>query len=182
MVAGAGAAQHEGVDNEYPAQGAHIRCSDAEREPVVESLKQAYAEGRLDAQEFDLRVHLAMTAKTHGELAVVTRDLVLPPQRPEPLPDGEDRMLAALAHASGYVTTFVGPLLFLLFSGKRSSYVRRHAAEALNFQITLLLVVALTAGIAGFLYLVTWIVCGIAAFSALANGRFRYPLTLRIFK
>jgi uncharacterized Tic20 family protein len=181
MVASAWAAQHGDVDR-YPAQGAHIRCSDAEREPVVDSLKQAYAEGRLDSEEFELRVHLAMTAKTHGDLAVLTRDLVPLRRQLERPPDGEDRLLAALVHASGYVTTFVGPLLFLLLSGKRSAYVRRHAAEALNFQITLLLVVALTAGVAGFLYLVTWIVCGIAAVSALANGRFRYPLTLRFIK
>ena len=184
MATAAPEVQPEEVDKGYPAHEGHLRCSDAEREPVLESLKQAYAEGRLDAEELDFRTHLAMTAKTRGDLAVVTHDLVAPPPpaAADGRPDGEDRMLAALAHASGYVTTFVGPLLFLVFSGKRSAYVRRHAAEALNFQLTVLLVVALTAGVAGFLYLVTWIVCGIAAVSALTNGRFRYPLTLRLIK
>lgn len=189
MLGGAGAAHDGRVESGYSgwqqavgAQG--LRCSDAEREPVIERLKQAYAEGRLESEEFDLRVHLAMTAKTRGDLAAVTHDLVAPAPAPlaGPAPTGEDRMLAALAHASGYVTTFVGPLLFLLLSGKRSAYVRRHAAEALNFQLTVLLVVMVTFGLGGLLYLVTWVLCGIAALSAIADGGFRYPWTLRLIK
>jgi len=159
-----------------------MRCSDADREPVIDQLKQAYAEGRLDHEEFDFRIHLVMTSKTYGDLAIVTKDLV--PVRPGPQrgPDGEDRMLGALAHASGYFTSIVGPLLFLLLSGKRSDYVRRHAAEALNFQLTLLLIVAVTFGFGAVLYAVTWIVAGIAAIAALAGKSFRYPWILRLIK
>jgi uncharacterized Tic20 family protein len=178
MVAGRIRAEHESVDIQT-----EMRCSDADREPVIDQLKQAYAEGRLDHEEFDLRIHLVMTAKTYRDLAIVTRDLV-PAEQPRhsQAPDGEDRLLGALAHASGYFTSILGPLLFLLLSGKRSEYVRRHAAEALNFQLTVLLVVAVTFGLGAVLYLVTWIVAGIAAISALAGGSFRYPWTLRLIK
>jgi uncharacterized Tic20 family protein len=161
-----------------------MRVSHAEREPVIELLQQAYAEGRLDHEELDQRVHLAMTSKTYGQLAVVTQDLAVP-RRGHLLPQeetGEDRMLAGLAHASGVVSSFIGPLLFVLLSGKRSEYVRRHAVEALNFQLTLLLITIMTFGVGGLLYAVAWIASIIAALSAVAQGRFRYPATLRLIK
>jgi uncharacterized Tic20 family protein len=60
--------------------------------------------------------------------------------------------------------------------------VRRHAVEALNFQLTLLLVTIVTFGVGGLLYAVAWIVASIAALSAVAQGRFRYPATLRLIK
>jgi uncharacterized Tic20 family protein len=167
-----------------------MRCGDAEREPVIDQLKQAFAEGRLDQDELDLRVHLAMTAKTRGDLAAVMVDLAPVPSRSSALrpmgdpyhPTDGDRVLAAVAHGIGYFTSFVGPLVVSLTAGKKSAYVRRHAIEALNFQITVLLVTILTFGLGGLLWLVIWIPVGIAALSALANGRFRYPLTLRLIK
>jgi uncharacterized Tic20 family protein len=164
-----------------------LRVSHAEREPVIERLKQAYAEGRLDHGEFDLRVHLAMTAKTRADLAAVTFDLIPQPVSPASLsrpevPTGEDRLLAAVAHGSGYLTTFIGPLVLMLTGGRRSAYVRRHAVEALNFQLTLLIIVVVTFGIGALLYAVTWIVAGIAALAGLAGQRFHYPLTLRLIR
>ncbi|HEX6470352.1 MAG TPA: DUF1707 and DUF4870 domain-containing protein [Streptosporangiaceae bacterium] len=163
-----------------------LRISDAEREPVIERLKEAYAEGRLDHAEFDLRVHLAITAKTRAELATVTSDLAVPAAAPaagalQPGdPTGHDRLMAALAHGSGYFTTFIGPLIVMLTSGRRSGYVRRHAVEALNFQLTVLAVVVVTFGIGALLYAVTWIVAAIAALAGLAGQRFTYPFTLRL--
>jgi uncharacterized Tic20 family protein len=166
-----------------------LRVSDAEREPVIDRLQQAYAEGRLDDGELDLRIQLAMTAKTRGDLAAVTYDLQPPPSHPAPYDKaaggpatGEDRMLAGLVHASGYVTTFVGPLAFLLLSGKRSAYVRRHAVEALNFQLTVLLVVMVTFGVGALLYAVTWILALVAGIAGLSGQRFRYPFTLRLVR
>jgi uncharacterized Tic20 family protein len=165
-----------------------LRVSDAEREPVIERLQLAYAEGRIDDGEFDLRIQLAMTAKTRGDLAAVTHDLLPSPSPSRPVPQeslpvtGEDRMLAGLAHASGYFTTFVGPLMFLLLSGKRSEYVRRHAAEALNFQLTVLLVVMVTFGVGALVYAVTWIFALVAGMAGLSGQRFRYPLTLRLVR
>lgn len=162
-----------------------LRVSNAEREPVIERLKEAYAEGRLDHTEFDMRIHLAMTAKTRADLAAVTSDLAVSPAPPAGLappagPTPRDRLLAALAHGSGYFTTFIGPLVFMLTSGRRSGYIRAHAVEALNFQLTLLAIVVVTLGFGGLLYAITWIVAAIAALAALAGQRFSYPFTLRL--
>ncbi|GAA4242837.1 hypothetical protein GCM10022254_77390 [Actinomadura meridiana] len=164
-----------------------LRVSDAEREAVIERLQEAYAEGRLDHDEFDMRTHLAMTSKTRSDLGGVTRDLV-PVAAPvgEALggeaPTGEDRMLGAAAHAVGVPTLFVGPLVLMLLSGKRSEYVRRQAAEALNFQVTLLLVTIVTLGLGGVVYAVAWVLAVIAAVYALAGRTFRYPWILRLVK
>ncbi|MCF3962253.1 DUF1707 SHOCT-like domain-containing protein [Streptomyces fuscigenes] len=54
------------------------RASDAEREQVAERLREAVAEGRLDMAEFDERLGLAYTARTHGELVPLVRDLPEP--------------------------------------------------------------------------------------------------------
>jgi uncharacterized Tic20 family protein len=164
-----------------------LRVSDAERDEVVRRLQDAYAEGRLDHDEFDMRAHLAMTAKTRDDLAAVTWDLA--PVRGhgagrglEPVPTGEDRMLAAAAHAVAVPTLFVGPLVLMLVSGKRSDYIRRQAREALNLQITLLLVTIVTFGVGGALYGVTWVLSLVAAVFALAGNTFRYPWILRLVK
>jgi uncharacterized Tic20 family protein len=176
------------IVNMRPAVSAgELRVSHAEREPVIEQLKQAYAEGRLDHDEFDLRIHLAMTAKTRGDLAPVTSDLSPSPAHPVAAgapadPTGRDRLLAAVAHGSGYFTTFVGPLVFMLTSGRRSPFIRRHAVEALNFQLTLLAIVVVTFGLGAILYTVSWIVAAIAALAALAGQRFHYPITLRLIR
>ena len=163
-----------------------LRVSDAEREPVIRRLQDAYAEGRLDEDEFDMRVQLAITARTRRDLGTVTHDLLhAPGAQPDPeggRPTGEDRMLAAAAHAVAVPTLFVGPLVLMLLSGKRSQYVRRQAAEAVNFQLTLLMLTVLTWGIGGVVYAVAWVLAAVAAVYALSGQTFRYPWILRPVK
>jgi Domain of unknown function (DUF1707) len=52
-----------------------IRASDADRERVVEILRQHTAEGRITADEFDERMTAAYSARTMGALAELTTDL-----------------------------------------------------------------------------------------------------------
>ncbi|MDI5965056.1 DUF1707 and DUF4190 domain-containing protein [Streptantibioticus silvisoli] len=54
-------------------------ASDADRERTVDTLKTAYAEGRLTADEHDDRVGRAYVSRTYGELAALVADL---PQSP----------------------------------------------------------------------------------------------------
>jgi hypothetical protein len=54
---------------------ADLRASDADRERVAEALREAYAEGRLTAEEHSERVDSVYAAKTLGELVPLTRDL-----------------------------------------------------------------------------------------------------------
>jgi hypothetical protein len=52
-----------------------VRASDADRERIVEQLRQHTAEGRLSMDEFEQRMSAAYAAKTYGDLAELTRDL-----------------------------------------------------------------------------------------------------------
>ncbi|MFE5486141.1 DUF1707 domain-containing protein [Streptomyces sp. NPDC056527] len=70
-----------------PARSGELRASHDDREAVVERLRDAAAEGRIDLDELDSRLGQALQAKTHGELAVLTADLPRPnsPEHQPPL-------------------------------------------------------------------------------------------------
>jgi uncharacterized membrane protein len=63
---------------------ASLRASDADREQLVDVLKGAFAEGRLSQEEYTERMERAYTAKTYGELALLSADLPaqMPPSHP----------------------------------------------------------------------------------------------------
>lgn len=77
------------------AQYGSLRASDADRDIVHRVLGGAYADGRIDREEFDQRSEAVLSARTLVELPVLMSDLVpvsgLPARRAVP---GED--LAAL--------------------------------------------------------------------------------------
>jgi len=125
----------------------------------------------------------------------------IPPAGPDIRRD-DSRNWALAAHLSPLVTLFVGlppigPLIVYL-AKKDDPYVRRHAAEALNFNISFL-IYALVLGVATIVLLVfivgvlliplcfalfvAWI-----AFIALAANKagqgedYRYPLTIRFIR
>lgn len=66
--------------------GSDIRASDADRDRVAEILREALAEGRLDAEEHAERIDAVYRAKTMGELEPVVRDLPAGGARPQPEP------------------------------------------------------------------------------------------------
>lgn len=111
-----------------------------------------------------------------------------------PLSPTAERNWAMGAHLSSLVAAYValgflGPLVVLIAVGDRSPMVRRHAVEALNFNLSWLLYIVLAAILAivligvpillalgiGYLVLVV-----LAAVEASRGGDFRYPLTLRL--
>jgi hypothetical protein len=57
-----------------------MRASDDDRERTVEVLRDAYAAGRLDLDEFDERTTAAYSAKTWGDLRELTSDLPAEPR------------------------------------------------------------------------------------------------------
>ena len=78
---------------EVQAAGAGaVRASNAERDVVAGKLQDAFADGRLDDDEFDQRMRQALTAKTHAELDVLLTDLPAASGAPRPGPDraGQD--------------------------------------------------------------------------------------------
>jgi Domain of unknown function (DUF1707)/Putative serine dehydratase domain/Alanine racemase, N-terminal domain len=57
------------------AAAAALRASRADRERVIDLLKAAFVQGRLDRDEFDARIGQAVASRTYGELAAVTADI-----------------------------------------------------------------------------------------------------------
>ena len=57
------------------AHDAALRASDADRDAVAERLRAAAVEGRLDADELEQRVHVALRARTYGQLQQLLDDL-----------------------------------------------------------------------------------------------------------
>jgi Flp pilus assembly protein TadB len=57
------------------ARRSTIRASDADRDGIVERLREAAAEGRLASHELEHRVTTALKAQTYGELDATVSDL-----------------------------------------------------------------------------------------------------------
>ena len=56
-----------------------IRASDADRDVVVDALREAYTEGRLTQDEWDERMSAAYASRTWGQLRELTVDLPVQP-------------------------------------------------------------------------------------------------------
>ena len=67
------------------ARSASIRASDADRDAVAERLRRAAVEGRIDADELDERLHVALRARTYGELQRLLGDLPREASRRSPV-------------------------------------------------------------------------------------------------
>lgn len=72
--AGAGGPGDSGPGDSGPA-AAVVRASDRERDAAVTRLQVAFAQGRLDDEEFDRRVRAALVGGTRGDLERVVADL-----------------------------------------------------------------------------------------------------------
>ena len=66
-----------------------LLASHADREQVIEVLKGAFVQGRLEGDEFDLRVGLALASRTYADLAALTADI--PAEKPRARPPAPAR-------------------------------------------------------------------------------------------
>ena len=57
------------------ARHSSLRAADSDRDAVTDRLRKAAAEGRLEPEELEDRVHTALRARTYGELDLVLADL-----------------------------------------------------------------------------------------------------------
>jgi Domain of unknown function (DUF1707) len=90
-----------------------LRASDADRQAVVEQLREAHAEGRLDLTEFDDRTRSAYAARTYADLVPLTADLPAQPAAAVSPPSVADQPVAtALPHRTGMVWKIVGSAWF----------------------------------------------------------------------
>ena len=118
----------------------------------------------------------------------------------------EERTWALAAHIGSLLAAYVAlgflaPLIVMLLKGESSPFVRRHAVESLNFQVSLLIyafvglvlgffivigslgVGALVVVPAAFVLAAVVLVLIVVATVRASNGEdFRYPLTLRFIQ
>jgi hypothetical protein len=113
------------------ANAVDLRASDADRERVVQRLRHASIEGRLDATELEERLELAYGARHRGELAELTADLPAPPRAPRPAPAPVPVAPRAVPpfNALGVVALLCG-LLWGLWLGSVAAVVMGHVALA----------------------------------------------------
>jgi uncharacterized protein len=107
--------------------------------------------------------------------------------------ESDERMWGMFAQLSPFVAAlvglpFLGPLVIFLIYKDRSPFVRRHALESLNFQLTLLIgylisavlvlvVVGIFTAIA--IAIASIVLQILAAIAANRGDDYRYPLTIR---
>jgi uncharacterized protein len=77
-----------------PTGRSRLRASDADRERVVDTLKDAFVHGMLNKDEFDVRAGQALTSRTYAELTAITRDIPLPTRLTAPRPPQSARLPA----------------------------------------------------------------------------------------
>ena len=103
-----------------PLPYSQMRPGHADRDKVVERLQEAFADGRLGDEEYDDRLQRALSAKTFGELAALTRDIPgdrLPPPMsgrfPVPAARRPDMRPVASAALGGIGFFGFGPLAWV---------------------------------------------------------------------
>lgn len=96
-----------------PDRRNELRAADSDRDAVVERLRDAAAEGRLEHIELDARVERALTAKTYADLAALTADLP-----PEPSADpGEPLLLKGGLHGAARTGRWHVPARITVYGG-----------------------------------------------------------------
>jgi uncharacterized Tic20 family protein len=132
-------------------------------------------------------------AAPDDEQPVATPERARPAEGTVTKPVQNDLLLILAAHLGGLVGfTVIAPLIVFLMVKDTKPFVRSHAVEALNFQITVLAVtvpliiigmiicitipVAIAIGIAAMVFSI------IAAIRASEGREYRYPMTFRFVK
>jgi hypothetical protein len=107
-----------------PPSSPALRASDADRDRVIELLRAAVADGRLDQAEFNERLDAALSARTIDALAPLTADLI-------PAPGSDGALTLPLAG------TAAQPAAELLTINERHGSVRRDGRWTLPRRLAL---------------------------------------------
>lgn len=105
----------------------------------------------------------------------------------QPVAENE-RLLAILSHVLTLIGGFLAPLIIYLVKKDESAFVRDHAKESLNFQLTLMIayiicfiLIFIIIGILGFILvgLLQFVLVIVATIKAADNKFYRYPFCIR---
>jgi apolipoprotein N-acyltransferase len=108
--------------------------ADAQRERAVDVLKRAYAEGRLELEEFEARAARALAAHSPWELRLQLRGLMA---------DDVERRVRRGAHVAGAVAVWAFLSFFLAVSWVVALLTTHMSAWTLAFPVVWLLVTVL---------------------------------------
>lgn len=106
-------------------------------------------------------------------------------------PTPDEKTMALLAHILTIVSGFLAPLIIYLIKKDESAYVKKHAMESLNFQISIaiyffasFILMFVIIGIFTMIAVaILNFVCAIIATVQANEGKFfKYPLTIRLLK
>lgn len=93
-----------------------LRASHGDREQVIEVLKDAFVHGRLDREEFDMRVGQALASRIYADLAALTADIPAQLTRarpPEPAREPANKKKKAVTALSCATLAYPGLLAAL---------------------------------------------------------------------
>jgi hypothetical protein len=116
------------------AGGDRLRAGHADREQVIETLKDAFVHGRLTKDELDARASQALAARTCADLAALTADIPVGPVAAgpaRPAVPARRRPLATAAAGSGsclIIAAAAVRVAFLVDPGARSTAYQDWAA------------------------------------------------------
>lgn len=101
-----------------------LRASHADREQVIDALKVAFVQGRLDRDEFGLRVDRALVSRTYADLAALTADIPARLARARlPEPARESVSKTAVAAVTCATAALAGTLPVMMLKPPYPSYV-----------------------------------------------------------
>jgi uncharacterized Tic20 family protein len=108
--------------------------------------------------------------------------------QPDYIPTSDEKTMAILAHILTLVAPILAPLIIYLIKKDESDFVRWHARESLNFQITVIIVcIILFISIIGILLLwfvgIFSLICVIIATVRASEGKlYKYPVSIKLVK
>ncbi len=120
-----------------------------------------------------------------------TQDLLGQEEMPLGPPTSDEKTMGVLSHILCLVAGFIAPLIIYLIKKDESAYVREHAKESLNFQISLFIYYIVSFILMFILIgIVLMIVLGIGALVLIiiatikaSEGKlYRYPFCIRLIK
>lgn len=104
------------------------------------------------------------------------------------VPTSDEKTMAILSHILTFVAGFVAPLIIYLIKKDESAFIREHARESLNFQITIfIIIIALFITIIGILLvwvvgIVALVLVIMATIKASEGKLYKYPFSIRLIK
>lgn len=110
---------------------------------------------------------------------------------PQITPTSDERTMAILSHILCIIGSFIAPLIIYLLKKDESVYVKEHALESLNFQITMIILYIISGILVLILvgFLLIWalsiinlILIIIATIKASENKLYKYPINFRLIK